>query len=582
MRSCLPRSWPLWVPALHSGSGSSDRELDARAAACLGSSPLSHQIGTLPASGVSFTRQISRLRRLHLFRFEALKRREETLCGVHSRTFFHSRRATQKRALRARTSVTHWHNTMPREPAADSIQGRLPSCNDASGTSGAQKAEELAAALERERALRQQHEQALEAALDEVMERSRLLQRRMDRGSIRHTLDGELGSPRRLQSLARRGGTEDPFEEKEVLNRLGHEEMDDEVREREPSTSSQHRVRFASTAFTIAHEVPNRHHRQHLPPPRQQPSPQEDMGEVVHALRSELAHQTAEINAMRASGKQLEAELAATRQALDGARGVASARGEVLRRLLRLTGGHEAGGLLEEVGDQQRTEAEQEAWAERAGPAGRLDRGAPPAACECLPLRGAAPSRGARSEARGRGIGDGRAQAGGAGRGAVQAFGRGSSRDAARHCGRGAGRHADGGGRHGGGAGSRGILRRGRPAASRGVRAGGAATASSYGGVGAAAGVGARGGGPAGGGARVRGSQSARSPPRAGHARGGGGRQHEHVVEQVKYLYRSRRGATAPLGLCTPHRDSNPSFDPCKNRRDIFSLLSDAAWLMQS
>ena len=65
------------------------------------------------------------------------------------------------------------------------------------------------------------------------------------------------------------------------------------------------------------------------------------MGEVVHALRSELAHQTAEINAMRASGKQLEAELAATRQALDGARGVASARGEVLRRLLRLTGGHE-------------------------------------------------------------------------------------------------------------------------------------------------------------------------------------------------------------------------------------------------
>ena len=256
---------------------------------------------------------------------------------------------------------------MPREPAADSIQGRLPSCNDASGTSGAQKAEELAAALDRERALRQQHEQALEAALDEVMERSRLLQRRMDRGSIRHTLDGELGSPRRLQSLARRGGTEDPFEEGEVLNRLGHEEMDDEVREREPSTSSQHRVRFASTAFTIAHEVPNRHHRQHLPPPRQQPSPQEDMGEVVHALRSELAHQTAEINAMRASGKQLEAELAATRQALDGARGVASARGEALRRLLRLTGGHEAGGLLEEVGDQQRTEAEQEAWAERAG-----------------------------------------------------------------------------------------------------------------------------------------------------------------------------------------------------------------------
>ena len=118
---------------------------------------------------------------------------------------------------------------MPREPAADSIQGRLPSCNDASGTSGAQKAEELAAALERERALRQQHEQALEAALDEVMERSRLLQRRMDRGSIRHTLDGELGSPRRLQSLARRGGTKDPFEEGEVLNRLGHEEMDDEV-----------------------------------------------------------------------------------------------------------------------------------------------------------------------------------------------------------------------------------------------------------------------------------------------------------------------------------------------------------------
>ena len=189
-----------------------------------------------------------------------------------------------------------------------------PSC--ISGTSGNAEAgtstelSEIQAALFAERELRQQHEEALEDALDEVMTRSAALQRRMEADGAR-LFPSSVGSPKKLLSLAQ-------------LKSI--DEDDDDA-------SDGGSYESGGTADATAPELLQ----------LQVASLHESL---ANSLQEQLTQQRLETSALQATAEAQRAELESQAEALDAAQATAEAASSVMQVLLERSGGAEAAKLL--------------------------------------------------------------------------------------------------------------------------------------------------------------------------------------------------------------------------------------------
>ena len=169
---------------------------------------------------------------------------------------------------------------------------------------------EIQAALLAERELRQQHEEALEDALDEVMTRSAALQRRMEADGAR-IFPSSVGSPQKLLSLAQ-------------LKSTGPENDDD---------ISEGGYESGGTADATAPELLQ----------LQVASLHESL---ANSLQEQLSQQKLETSALYEQAEGQRAELEAQAEALEAAHATAVAASSVLQALLERSGSAEAAELL--------------------------------------------------------------------------------------------------------------------------------------------------------------------------------------------------------------------------------------------